>query len=77
MDLGGFLYPNKKVHVILFLGLSFAIFGSSLWGSSESLNGTDTPEGLEKELQHLLSRGMAQSQDPIELQRFWMLKWQG
>ncbi len=69
MDLGGFLYPNKKVHLILFLGLSFAIFGSPLWGSSASLNEPDTPEGLEKELQHLLSRGMAQSQDPIELQR--------
>ena len=58
---------NRKVYWILFLGLSFGVIGLPAWSGEASFIESETPEELEQELQHLLSTGMAQSQDPAVL----------
>lgn len=61
------MQSHKKVSWILFVGLSFGVMASPTWSVEEGLKGPGNPERLEKELQHLLSVGIAESNDPTEL----------
>lgn len=45
------------------------VFGWPGWGWSDDPKSSDSPDGLEQELQYLLSTGMAQSKDPTVLRR--------
>lgn len=58
---------KKKLCWILFLGLSFGIVGGPVWSFEDSFNESDTPEGLEKELQWQIARGAAQSDNSAVL----------
>ena len=60
---------NKNEYLILWLVFILTLCGWLVSGSGEALKNSDTPDGLERELQYLLSTGMAQSQDPEELRR--------
>ena len=51
----------------LFLGLSLGLCGLPRGDLSEAFKNSDSPEGLERELQLLLSHGKAESRDPAEL----------
>lgn len=64
-----FLNPNSKVQWVFFFGLSLGIFVWPGWGWGDLSKSSDSPDGLEQELQYLLSTGMAQSQEPAELRR--------
>ena len=61
--------PNSTVRWVFFFGLSLGIFVWPGWGWSDLPKSSNSPEGLEQELQYLLSTGMAQSKDPAELRR--------
>ncbi len=57
----------KKVGLILLFDFVFALFYYPLLGFGESLKASDTPEGVIQELQHFLSEGKAESDDPAVL----------
>ena len=63
------MISNIKGCLIPWVVFIVSVSSWPVWGSSEVLNQSLSPESLEQELQHLLSAGMAQSQDPKELQR--------
>jgi len=63
------LNPNSTVKWVFFFGLSLGIFVWPGWAWSDSPKSSDSPEGLEQELQYLLSTGTAQSKDPAKLRR--------
>ncbi len=60
---------RRKVLIVLVCGLILGCLGSLGWGASPSLQSSDSPEGLEKELQDLLATGMAQSENTEALCR--------
>jgi len=63
------LNSNKNEYLNFWFVLIWSVLGWPVCGSGEAFNKPDTPDGLEEELQYLLSTGMAQSQDPDELRR--------
>ncbi len=58
---------HRKVLVVLVFGLILGLLGSLGSGASHSPKSSDSPDQLEKELQDLLSTGMAQSTNPEAL----------
>jgi len=63
------LNSHRKVIWVFFFGLSVGVFGWPGWGWSDDTKSSDSPDGLEQELQYLLSTDMAQSKDPTMLRR--------
>ncbi len=61
--------PYNKVIWVFVIGLSVGGVGWPGWGWSDDTKSFDSPDGLERELQYLLSTGMAQSEDPTVLRR--------
>jgi len=61
--------PYNKVIWVFVIGLSVGGGGWPGWGWSDDTKSFDSPDGLEQELQYLLSTGMAQSKDPTVLRR--------
>ncbi len=60
---------NKNEYLLLWLVFILTLIGWPASSSGEAFKNSDTPDGLERELQHLLSIGMAQSQDSAGLLR--------
>ena len=63
------LNSTAKRYLIPWFVLIWSISSWPVWGSGELFSESVSPDSLEKELQRLVSTGMAQSQDPEELQR--------
>lgn len=63
------VHRHAGVTFVFLLGLSSGILGYSGWGLSGELKDLDSPDVLEEALQHLLSTGMDQSNDPLVLRR--------
>ena len=68
-NVGIVLYLQTKGNLVLLVVILFPVFSWPVWVFGESPNAEETPEILEKELQHLLANGMAQSQRAVELRR--------
>lgn len=56
-------YPISWVFLVL------SIFAWPVWGADELSHQSLSPDSAQKELEHLLSTGMAESQDPMKLQQ--------
>ncbi len=65
----GNVNSNKNEYLILWLVFILTLFAWPVSGSGEAFKNSDTPDGLERELEYLLSTGMAETQDPAELLR--------
>jgi len=63
------LNSKAKGNLLLLFVLILSTCSWPVWVFGESSNGQESPGNLEKELQHLLANGMAQSQISAELRR--------
>jgi hypothetical protein len=63
------LNSQTKGNLVLLFILILSLCSWPVWVFGESSNVQESPENLEKELQHLLANGMAQSQISVELRR--------
>lgn len=63
------MHSRTKGNLILLFVLILSICSWPVWVFGEPSPVQESPENLEKELQHLLASGMAQSQVSVELRR--------